>query len=331
MAFRPDRTSRSPGGPRGGRPRGSGGRPPAPPRRFDRRDRPGGGERPERPFRAERSDRDDRVGREDRYGRPQGGERMGRPARFNRPERPQRFDRPQRFERMDRFERSDRGESADRGDERPARRERFDRFDRGDRFPRPSRPLPGDRRGRPVFRGPDRSRPASLPPETAPVGEAEQHGPAVADDLVWGRHAALAALESGRPIHRIWCTPEMRCSSRFLQLLREAKAGGVLVEEVTWARLAQLCGGAVHQGIVLPPRPLIWRAFWPAVASSVRLRCWWLSTGSPTPRTSEPSSEAPRPSGPMVSCCPSDAPPVSPVLWQRWRPGPWSTCRLHGS
>lgn len=90
-----------------------------------------------------------------------------------------------------------------------------------------------------------------MPLEGPPQGEAEQHGPSMADDLVWGRHPALAALESGRPIHRIWCTPEMRCSSRFLQLLREAKAGGVLVEEVTWARLAQLCGGAVHQGIVL--------------------------------------------------------------------------------
>jgi 23S rRNA (guanosine2251-2'-O)-methyltransferase len=43
----------------------------------------------------------------------------------------------------------------------------------------------------------------------------------------------------------------MRFSSRFLQLLREAKGSGVLVEEVTWARLAQLSGGAVHQGIVL--------------------------------------------------------------------------------
>jgi 23S rRNA (guanosine2251-2'-O)-methyltransferase len=45
----------------------------------------------------------------------------------------------------------------------------------------------------------------------------------------------------------------MRFSPRFLQLLREAKASGVLVEEVTWARLGQLTGGAVHQGIVLQP------------------------------------------------------------------------------
>jgi 23S rRNA (guanosine2251-2'-O)-methyltransferase len=43
----------------------------------------------------------------------------------------------------------------------------------------------------------------------------------------------------------------MRFSPRFLQLLRDAKSSGVLVEEVTWARLGQLTGGAVHQGIVL--------------------------------------------------------------------------------
>ena len=36
-----------------------------------------------------------------------------------------------------------------------------------------------------------------------------------------------------------------------MQLLRDAKASGVLVEEVTWARLAQMTGGAVHQGIAL--------------------------------------------------------------------------------
>jgi 23S rRNA (guanosine2251-2'-O)-methyltransferase len=43
----------------------------------------------------------------------------------------------------------------------------------------------------------------------------------------------------------------MRFSPKFLQLLRESKASGVLVEEVTWARLGQLTGGAVHQGIAL--------------------------------------------------------------------------------
>ncbi|MGB1415880.1 MAG: 23S rRNA (guanosine(2251)-2'-O)-methyltransferase RlmB [Synechococcus sp.] len=71
------------------------------------------------------------------------------------------------------------------------------------------------------------------------------------DDLIWGRHATQAALEAGRPIHRIWCTSEMRSAAKFLQLLRDAKASGVLVEEVTWARLGQITGGSVHQGIAL--------------------------------------------------------------------------------
>ena len=88
---------------------------------------------------------------------------------------------------------------------------------------------------------------ASLPP----TGEAERHSVDPSTDLIWGRHPAQAALESGRPIHRVWCTPEMRFSPKFLQLLREAKSSGVLVEEVTWARLGQLTGGAVHQGIAL--------------------------------------------------------------------------------
>lgn len=70
-------------------------------------------------------------------------------------------------------------------------------------------------------------------------------------DLVWGRHAAEAVLHSERPVHRVWCTGELRFSTRFMEVLREAKASGVVVEDVSWARLAQLCGGAVHQGIVL--------------------------------------------------------------------------------
>ncbi len=71
------------------------------------------------------------------------------------------------------------------------------------------------------------------------------------NDLLWGRHATQAALEAERPIHRIWCTSEVRSTSRFLQLLKEAKSSGVLVEEVSWARLGQLTHGAVHQGIAL--------------------------------------------------------------------------------
>jgi len=54
----------------------------------------------------------------------------------------------------------------------------------------------------------------------------------------------------------------LRFSTRFMEVLREAKAAGVVGEDVSWARLAQLCGGAVHQGIVLQT----------AAASSVTLK-----------------------------------------------------------
>ncbi len=83
---------------------------------------------------------------------------------------------------------------------------------------------------------------------TSDQGVFEDHS---RSDLVWGRHSTQAVLESRRPVHRIWCTQELRSSQRFLQLLREAKSSGVLVEEVTWARLGQLTNGGVHQGIAL--------------------------------------------------------------------------------
>ena len=104
------------------------------------------------------------------------------------------------------------------------------------------RPSPGRFSPKPLIVDAD-----SLPPS----GDAERHSVDPSTDLIWGRHPAQAALESGRPIHRVWCTPEMRFSPKFLQLLREAKSSGVLVEEVTWARLGQITGGAVHQGIAL--------------------------------------------------------------------------------
>jgi len=117
-------------------------------------------------------------------------------------------------------------------------------------------PRDGGSRG-PRLEGPRTRNLAPILPSAGIAGvEREESGAfaaAAPSDLIWGRHSAQAVLESGRPIHRIWCTPEMRFSARFLQLLREAKASGVLVEEVTWARLGQISGGAVHQGIVLQP------------------------------------------------------------------------------
>ena len=189
-------------------------------------------------------DRPERGPRFGRAERPATGDRFPRPARAGRPER---FGRPDRFRAPDRFGGSDRfpSPSGERGAD-----------SRQPRFPQPRFPRRPFREGAP----PDSRRSErSGPPVFAdaggpePRGEAASHAPDVATDLIWGRHTSLAALESGRPVHRIWCTPEMRFSPRFLQLLREAKASGVLVEEVTWARLGQISSGGVHQGIVLQP------------------------------------------------------------------------------
>ncbi len=143
------------------------------------------------------------------------------------------------------------GSFSERRSRESSSRDRSPSFDR--RFPNQTN---GDRRPHFEERRPYNSaknkRSSSPRQEDKPRGESSPHAAdPVADDLLWGRHATQAALEACRPIHRIWCTSELRSSSKFLQLLKEAKSSGVLVEEVTWARLGQLTGGAVHQGIVL--------------------------------------------------------------------------------
>ena len=87
--------------------------------------------------------------------------------------------------------------------------------------------------------------------EKEPVSYSESFTKTISDDLIWGRHSTEAALLGARAIHRIWCTTELRSSPKFFQLLKDSKASGVLVEEVSWSRLGQITNGAVHQGIVL--------------------------------------------------------------------------------
>ena len=71
------------------------------------------------------------------------------------------------------------------------------------------------------------------------------------DDWIWGKHSVYEALSSDRAINRIWCTSEIFSSDKFYILLRELKAKGVLIEEVSWNRLSQLTYGASHQGVAL--------------------------------------------------------------------------------
>ncbi len=206
----------------------------------------------------------DRPRSERTWGERSGGDR----PRFDRPG-PERFSRPSADRRPGlRRDNGGRPEARPSRDGRPFNREGGE----GSRDNRPSFDRPrssgdgpqrfrdGDRRPRPGAKAPFGRPPARfLPPNGAPplanegLEEQESFSADAPSDLIWGRHSSLAVLESGRPVHRVWCTPEMRFSPRFLQLLREAKASGVLVEEVTWARLGQISGGAVHQGIVLQP------------------------------------------------------------------------------
>ncbi|MDC3093590.1 23S rRNA (guanosine(2251)-2'-O)-methyltransferase RlmB [Prochlorococcus sp. AH-716-M10] len=71
------------------------------------------------------------------------------------------------------------------------------------------------------------------------------------EDWIWGKHSVFAALNSERPINRIWCTSEIFSSEKFYLLLKDLKSKGVLIEEVPWSRLSQLTSGAVHQGVAL--------------------------------------------------------------------------------
>ncbi|QNI73278.1 23S rRNA (guanosine(2251)-2'-O)-methyltransferase RlmB [Synechococcus sp. NOUM97013] len=178
--------------------------------------------------------------RERRFDERSGGDRRFESRRFDERRSDDRRSDERRFD--DRRS-GDRRSGDRRFDERRSEDRRF-----GDRRPGGRRFSDGE--GRVMRSG--RSERADQRFDEQPRGEASAHGSeGVADDLLWGRHATQAALEAGRPIHRIWCTSEMRSAPKFMALLRDAKASGVLVEEVTWARLAQMTGGAVHQGIAL--------------------------------------------------------------------------------
>jgi len=71
------------------------------------------------------------------------------------------------------------------------------------------------------------------------------------DDWIWGKHSVFETLSGDRAINRIWCTSEIFSSDKFYILLKDLKAKGVLIEEVSWNRLSQLTYGASHQGVAL--------------------------------------------------------------------------------
>jgi 23S rRNA (guanosine2251-2'-O)-methyltransferase len=75
------------------------------------------------------------------------------------------------------------------------------------------------------------------------------------NDLIYGKHSVLSALESGKELNRIWITPRLRYDSRYHTLISRAKENGTVVDEVDPKRLDQLTNYANHQGIAAQTAP----------------------------------------------------------------------------
>ncbi len=75
------------------------------------------------------------------------------------------------------------------------------------------------------------------------------------DDMIYGRHAVLAALEAERTLNRIWVTSRLRYDNRFHNLLNDAKSQGTVIDEVEPKRLSQITQFANHQGIAAQVSP----------------------------------------------------------------------------
>lgn len=85
-------------------------------------------------------------------------------------------------------------------------------------------------------------------PEVAETAQEES-------DLIYGRHPVLAALESQRPLNRLWVIPQLRYDPRFHTLISQAKANGTVIDEIEPKRLSQITQGATHQGIAAQVAP----------------------------------------------------------------------------
>ncbi|EGK88577.1 23S rRNA (guanosine(2251)-2'-O)-methyltransferase RlmB [Microcoleus vaginatus PCC 9802] len=69
------------------------------------------------------------------------------------------------------------------------------------------------------------------------------------DDMIYGRHAVQAALETNQVLNRIWVVPHLRYDPRFHSLLTEAKTNGSIIDEVDDLRLDYITRKANHQGV----------------------------------------------------------------------------------
>jgi 23S rRNA (guanosine2251-2'-O)-methyltransferase len=142
-----------------------------------------------------------------------------------------------KFEKSDRFERSDRPE---RGYDRNFSDRNF-----GDRsFDRDRQSIPNfERRSLPpVSRNVDPDGELGIAP---PVHNPEN------PDIVYGRHAVEAVLNSDRSVNRVWVTARLRYAPDFLPLIDAAKLAGAVVDEVDNLRLDRITENGRHQGIAI--------------------------------------------------------------------------------
>ena len=75
------------------------------------------------------------------------------------------------------------------------------------------------------------------------------------DDLIYGRHPVITALENQRHLNRIWITTRLRYDPRFHSLLLQAKENGTVIDEVEPRRLDQVTHQANHQGVAAQVAP----------------------------------------------------------------------------
>jgi 23S rRNA (guanosine2251-2'-O)-methyltransferase len=75
------------------------------------------------------------------------------------------------------------------------------------------------------------------------------------NDLIYGRHPVLTALENHRELNRVWITSRLRYDPRFHHLILQAKDNGTVIDEVEPKRLDQITEGANHQGIAAQIAP----------------------------------------------------------------------------
>lgn len=81
----------------------------------------------------------------------------------------------------------------------------------------------------------------------------------VSEEFVAGRNSVLEALKSGRPVNKVLVAKGERQGS-LREIVGQARARGLVVQEVDAARLAEIAGEVRHQGVVAMVPPVAYAA-----------------------------------------------------------------------